>query len=500
MKNKKKVYISLSILFILIISSIGLGVRHYYKLRNPQDLFTPKDKKGAKEDEDQVDISEEFDRNVLNILLVGFDKDEGRSETENIFRTDTNILASINLEEKTVDMISIPRDSYVAIAHMDGKRDKFNSSFVHGYLYGGGTTAKEKTEKGYEYLLDTTKDLLGGIPINYYVAVDMDVVQEIVDAIGGVEIEIPQDVISRSKKVAIEKGTHVLNGKDLMYYARNRQLRDGDIDRVKNQQRIVMAIFKTLKESNKFSALPKIYKSMMDNIETNMNLNQMTALALFGMDLDMKDLETHMLKGEFGHFNNLAYWIINQEARVELIEDIFGFSVEAALQDPTEETATSLNINITRTRYNIGEQGRISGSGSTNLVGNKSFRPGDIIFYSSNRGVITVDGNGIIRAVGPGQATVTASIDGLSRSVNLEVNQPVSKPEKPKEDPVEKPGGPKEDPEEKPVEEPEKPGKPEEAEEEPKNPEGGDKDGQNEGQKGDSGKTDGSGEGKKDGE
>lgn len=445
MKRSKKVYISLGILLVLIITSIGLGVRHYYKLKNPQDLFTPKDKGKKEKEEDGIDIKEEFDRNVVNILMVGFDRDEGRSETENVFRTDTNVLASINLVEKTVDLISIPRDTYVSIAHMEGKKDKFNASFVYGYLYGGGETPKERSDKGYEYLLDTTKDVLGGIPINYYVAVDMDVVQEIVDALGGVEIEIPQDVISKSKKVAIEKGTHVLNGKDLMYYARNRQLREGDIDRVKNQQRIIMAIFDTLKKSNKFTALPKIYKSMMDNIETNMNINQMTALALFGMELDKNDLQTHMIKGQFGHFNKLAYWIIDQEARVALINDIFGFTIEAEPQEPTEEVATSLNINITRTNYNPGEQGRISGSGTTNLGNNRGFGPGEISFYSSNRGVASVDGNGIIRAVGPGQATITASIGSVSKSVTITVNQPIIQPEKPKPEPGKKP-----DSEEKP--------------------------------------------------
>ncbi|HLS54249.1 MAG TPA: LCP family protein [Tissierellaceae bacterium] len=423
-KNKKRFFAVISTALILLSIGTGFGINYYKKLKNPQDLFIPEIENN--EDPTDIDISEQFDRNIVNILMVGFDRDEKRSKEESAFRTDTNVVASINLEKKTVDLLSVPRDSYVPIANMGGKKDKFNSSFVYGYIYGNGP---DRDENGYKYLLETTRELLGGAPLHYYVAVDMDVVVEIVEAIGGVELDIPEDVV-RGNKVRIKKGYQKLDGRSLLFYARNRNLPGGDIDRVKNQQRILMAIFDTLKKSNKFTALPKIYRSMMDKIDTNLNFNQLTALALFGMELDKDNINMHMLKGNYGHFNGISYWIVDQEARVELIEKLYGLRIEPDPQDPIRETAQSFKANITRTNFEVGQQAKITARGATNVTAYKEFRPSEMRFSSSNSNVVVVDKNGIVKAVGPGEAIITVSIDGLTNQLYLVVNKPAAHKDK----------------------------------------------------------------------
>lgn len=417
-RNKKVFYISLSIIAVLIVVGIGLGINHYKKLKNPQDLFIPDDKDD--DEELDIDIGAQFDKNVVNILLVGFDRNEGRTKKYSAFRTDTNIVLNINLENKTVNMLSIPRDSYVSIAGMSGKKDKFNSSFVYGYLYGD---KENRSESGYKYLIDTTRDLLGGIPLHYYLAVDMDVVVDVVEAIGGVEMDVPLDVM-QGKKVRIEKGLQTLDGKTLLFYARNRTLPGGDIDRVKNQQQILMAIFNTLKKSNKFVALPKIYKSMRENIETNMNFNQLTALALFGRDLDRQRINMKMMEGFYGHFNERSYWIINQRARVELIEKFFGIEVDPAPQDPTKEVVQSFKVNISKETFEIGDKATISVKGATNINAYKEFKTEEIRFVSSDTKVLMVDKDGNLEALGAGEATITVTIGNISQNIMLTVIGP----------------------------------------------------------------------------
>ncbi len=121
-KKSKRKYL-ISILFI-VISALGLVSGAFYaKMKDPQNLFVS----------GNVDVNDQFNQNIINIMLVGFDKDEVRSKEGNIFRTDTNIVLTINLEKKTIDIISIPRDSYVSIANTKGM-DKFNSAYGHGYL------------------------------------------------------------------------------------------------------------------------------------------------------------------------------------------------------------------------------------------------------------------------------------------------------------------------------------------------------------------------------
>src|SRR5690554_942006 len=95
-KNKKRFYTIVIIVFILIASGVAYGAHYYNKLKNPQDLFSPIE-------DDEIDIGAQFDKNIINIMLIGFDKNEERSETSDLFRTDTNIVVTINLEEKTVD-------------------------------------------------------------------------------------------------------------------------------------------------------------------------------------------------------------------------------------------------------------------------------------------------------------------------------------------------------------------------------------------------------------
>ncbi|MCR1900088.1 DUF5011 domain-containing protein [Irregularibacter muris] len=416
-KNKKRFYTTLVIIIVLLTSGVAYGAYTYFQLKNPQDLFSPI------EEEKGINIGDQFDKNIINIMFVGFDKNSARSRKSELFRTDTNIVMTINLREKTIDMVSIPRDSYVTIAHSGGK-DKFNAAYGHGYLNGSNG---EKEKDGFKYLMDTASELLGDIPIYHYVAVDMDVVQQIVDAIGGVEIEVPTDLYKEHGKdrsgIVVNKGYQKLDGEALLYYARYRHYPRGDIERAENQQKIMMAIFDSLKKSNMFSSLPKIYQSVQENVKTNLNLNQIAALALFAKDMDKSNINAHMMPGDFGELNALSYWIINQEERVNLIKELYGVTVQAEKQDPYEEKLVSLKASVTQNILEIGQSAHIAVSGTTSLGHNKLFDPGDVGYSSSNNKIVTVSSGGVVSAVGSGNGTITVKVQEVIQTINVTVKQ-----------------------------------------------------------------------------
>ena len=132
------------------------------------------------------------DTNYINILLFGLDEDESRHDTYTVFRPDTIMLISVNFDSDQISILSIPRDTYVPIYGRSGK-DKINSCFYYG-TFMDYDNQEEMFLNGVETLQGTVSNILGGIPIHYYVGVNMDTAAEIIDAMGGVKFNLEHDV------------------------------------------------------------------------------------------------------------------------------------------------------------------------------------------------------------------------------------------------------------------------------------------------------------------
>jgi LCP family protein required for cell wall assembly len=202
----------------------------------------------------------------FSVLLVGTDERPGDTSS----RADTMIVATFNKNDQTVDMVSIPRVSLVQIPSV-GYEDKIN----HSYAFGGIDSTIETVET----LLD--------IPIDYYASINFNGVVAIVDALGGIDVDVklPIDPLDSSDKrngVELEPGKQTLNGEEALAYARMRyQDPEGDIGRTKRQQQIVEAI---VDQSTSFGSITKL-NSLMDatgdNFKTNMSLTEAFQLQPF---------------------------------------------------------------------------------------------------------------------------------------------------------------------------------------------------------------------------
>lgn len=171
-------------------------------------------------------------KNVLNVLLVGLDS---RDALENGGRSDSLILVSLNKKTKKINMTSFFRDTwcYMNIGGED-RYAKLNSS----YFYGGPTALIDTIERNFK------------IDIDYYVAVDFSSFVDIIDALGGITVEVQEyeaNYINRTTKHTIESGPAVtLNGEEALVFARIRKSdSDSDVSRTRRQRQVIESFIKS---------------------------------------------------------------------------------------------------------------------------------------------------------------------------------------------------------------------------------------------------------------
>lgn len=240
----------------------------------------------------------------LNILLVGSDENEGLVDGS---RADTIIVASVDTREKTVFLLSVPRDSYVAIPGYG--EDKINAAYAYG---------------GVDLLRQTLGDLLG-IPIDYYALIDFSGFEELIDALGGVEIDVDKRMyyLTYDALIDIEAGLQTLNGEQALQYVRFRADPLGDIKRVSRQQILLKAVFDKFTERGLIK-LPQVLTAAQGALETDISLAKSVRLALLLHQLTPEALESATLDGDFLTLNGISYWQVDEQALRETVAARFG--------------------------------------------------------------------------------------------------------------------------------------------------------------------------------
>lgn len=247
----------------------------------------------------------------LHILLFGIDKTATTDMTEegNPTRSDVVMLVTIDPVTKRAQLLSLPRDTYVNIKGHDGK-----TKLGHAYAYGGEKLAEETVEN----FLD--------VKIDYYATVDYGAVERLVDAVGGIEVDIPFDYsyedtyVVPNLHIDFKKGKQKLNGADAVRYLRIRKIyEDQDIDRIQVQQRFMMQLFDKLKRPMMILKIPELIDIALDNIETNLSYGQIAYLAKMGLGMDRENIQTDTLVGENKRIGNIEYYIVDQASAQEQV-------------------------------------------------------------------------------------------------------------------------------------------------------------------------------------
>ncbi|MFZ7133041.1 MAG: LCP family protein [Eubacteriales bacterium] len=326
--QKKKIIIAGVVAVLLV---IAWGIKQYIDIKKPQELINDQkeieelEKKSAKDG-----VMLEFQQDTVNILFLGFDKNEGRESKYRLFRPDGIILMSINFETDKINLISFPRDSRVWIAHRPGK-DKINASFYYGHDEGGGNTDEENEQMGYQYCVDTVSEFLGNIYINNYVAIDMDGFREIIDQIGGITLTVQEDMYDDTKngELIAKAGTQTLNGKQFLAYVRDRdKTNEKDKERTQRTQEAFVTVMNQLKSQNMLKLLPDLFDTYQRNIRTDLTVKEMTSLALYGQKIAFDSISLHVVEGQYDYINDIIYYIPDEEERINLVKEAFGIEFE----------------------------------------------------------------------------------------------------------------------------------------------------------------------------
>jgi LCP family protein required for cell wall assembly len=223
----------------------------------------------------------------VTILIMGLDFRDW--EANEVPRTDTMILLSVDPVSKTAGMLSIPRDMWVNIPGMS--YNKINTAYRWGEVYnmpGGGPGLAMKTVE--EFL---------GVPINYYAQIDFMAFVRFIDELGGLDMHIREsivvDPIGPGNTVTLEPGVQTLDGATALAYARMRYTEGGDFDRSRRQQEVIMALRDQILNFNQMPMLisksPKLYQELSSGIRTNLTLDQVIQLALLAAKIDKDNIK-----------------------------------------------------------------------------------------------------------------------------------------------------------------------------------------------------------------
>ena len=243
----------------------------------------------------------------INVLLLGLEHE----------RSDTIMVASYNTKTKTADIISIPRDTYI-------ERDGFVNS-------GNNKINSVYTVKGIEGLNQIILNITG-LEIDKFVTIDYDGVRAAVDAVGGVEVDVPfhmryTDPYSDPPlDINIPAGIQDIKGDRAMEFLRFRKTNysgyegyaEGDLGRIEAQQKFIKS---AIKKAISFR-LPKVVSEVYPYVNTDFALSEATSLAMGSIGLKTENINFHVLPGTTRTLNGLSFYIMNQTETKDLVYGI----------------------------------------------------------------------------------------------------------------------------------------------------------------------------------
>ncbi len=230
-----------------------------------------------KESHSSIDVGKE---QSFNVYLSGIDT---YGSIQNESRSDVNIIMTVNPVTKKILLTSIPRDSYVRVA--DNGADQLDK-LTHAGVYGVMTS------------VHTIENLLD-IKVNYFARINFTSFIDIVDTIGGVEVENPVSFGTRNGRYYFDEGTVELTGDSALWFSRERyNLAGGDNDRGKNQERVIKAILNKVMSPAILSNYVNILNDISSSVQTNMSKDKIIELVNMQLDDNAKwEINMQVLSG-----------------------------------------------------------------------------------------------------------------------------------------------------------------------------------------------------------
>ena len=304
--------------------------------RTPRPTLTP-------------DLTKQLPPGRVNILLLGVD---GRAIDPNTpARSDTLVLFSVDTIKKTAGILSIPRDLLMTVPGF-GVR-KVNAAYAIGEfnkLPGGGQALAVQTVSRF-----LTKNMGGSVPIKYYLTINFDGFEKVVDTLGGININVPEEIDDPNyptpwfgtEHVHFDAGWQHMDGATALKYARTRHA-DSDFGRIARQQQVILAMRQKALGLNLLPQLPGLIDQFAGMVETNMDFNTQMGFAQLAASLRSSDISTVRIDSNLVHSVNDPYeskpgapveaLSLDWDAARPVLDDFFGRTVHADLVPPSTRT------------------------------------------------------------------------------------------------------------------------------------------------------------------
>ncbi|WP_108022354.1 LCP family protein [Melghirimyces profundicolus] len=243
----------------------------------------------------------------FTILILGTD---ARRETSN-WRADVIMLAAVNPQKKSVKMVSIPRDTYVKIANTDNHYDKINAA-----PYFGRPKVNSEGPGPVNNTAQTVEDLLH-VPVDYYVKVNFQGFIDVVDALGGVDVNVKfafSQAHFGGEVIPFKPGPKHLNGNEALAYVRMRkQDPRGDAGRNERQREVMTSLLDRAVSLNTVTKIDELLDAVGNNMKLGIKPSEIPKLQSVYQDIPKENIETLQLKGENKRLQYWYYMVTNEE-------------------------------------------------------------------------------------------------------------------------------------------------------------------------------------------
>lgn len=254
----------------------------------------------------KMDFSFPFMPRRQNILLLGVDSNGSKTDPWTGTRSDTIVLLNIDPKTRSVNAVSIPRDSKVYLADGYGVQ-KINAA----HALGGVRLTKQTVEETL------------GVRVDRYIVVSDDAVRKLVNALGGVPIYVEKrmnyDDYSGNLHVHLDKGLNVLDGRQAVGYLRFRHDGLGDIGRTQRQQWFLRGLLEKIQTPQAIAKIPEMLNIASTYVKTDLSLYEMSQYAALAKSFDISKIQVATLPGAPNKKGSVSYWILDPEKTQEVI-------------------------------------------------------------------------------------------------------------------------------------------------------------------------------------
>ncbi|MBP8613800.1 MAG: LCP family protein [Firmicutes bacterium] len=256
------------------------------------------------------DVVAEGSSSRINVAVIGIDGGvNGKVNTSGNTgtRSDVMMVVSIDPELKKVGILSVPRDTRVLIPTVNSIEKA-----GHAHAYGGPD------------LVVATLESLLKIDIHRYVRIDFEGFKKVIDILGGVYVDVPEDMDYedpyQNLYIHIDKGPQLLDGEKALGFVRYRQYSNGDIGRIEAQHLFLQALSDKILRVATVPKIPQIVSDIIPYVLTDLSNEDIMYLASVGLNIKLEDVEMDILPGDHGYIGDLSYWLVDAEKAQETVD------------------------------------------------------------------------------------------------------------------------------------------------------------------------------------